>query len=272
MKFSEMSTREQVLVLLVGVTVLLLLYGVLRLKPGLAELEDMQASIKKTQENIKNSKIPDLPAKSAEKLRAEMQKMDADLPKMKQENQAALARLAPPDSQELQIRISELARKNLLHIRDRRPYDGLSTALASGPSATDISRMSAKDAKRAQNRIDREMKKAMREGRKPVTPGTAPVAQEKKTEVVKKSLDDFTTPPPGSLHDLAVNLNANSAAKRPLQQFVLEGDFRSLQRFIADLEQLPWLVSVIKLDITVNGKEPPPGLPQLLTATLVLVL
>ena len=86
------------------------------------------------------------------------------------------------------------------------------------------------------------------------------------------AFDEIKNPPAGGIHDLPALIASMPSGKRPLQRLVIEGDFRGLQRFIAGLEQLPWAVSVVKLEVAAIGKEPPPGLPQQLSAILVLVL
>lgn len=270
MNFNKMTPREQTLTLVVGLAALLVAYGLLRLKPALAEMDEKRASMVSLQAAIKNTKIPDPPAKTADVWRDELKTIEQDLPALREESKTVLERLAPADSPDLQIRISELARKHLLSIRDRKPYDGKASVVAPG-GQTAGREMSALEKKRAQKRIDRAVRQAMREGRNPAEVTAPPkVEAAPKTALEQKGFDTFTNPPPGSLHDLTTTLSTDAAAKRPLQQFALEGDFRGLQRFIADLEQLPWLVTVVKLDVAVAGKEPPSGLPQPLLATLVL--
>lgn len=264
----KMSPREQTLALVVGIVVVAVLYGSFRLKPALAEMDELRASITETDKRIKTTKIPDPPAKDAEALRKEMQVMEKEIPQLKEDAKSLLSRLAPADSQELQILISDLARKNMLQIRERLPYDPAKSA-----SVEIVRREDAQASALALRRADRAMRKAMREGKKTAqaTPATSS-KPEPSVATVKLAFDEFKNPPSGSLHDLPTRFASAGNDKRPLQRLVIEGDFRGLQRFIAGLEQLPWAVSVVKLDVAVIGKEPPPGLPQQLSAVLVLVL
>lgn len=268
MNLSKLSPREQLLALIVGVVVVLTLYGLLRLKPALAEMDNIRASITDTDKKIKTTTIPDPPLKSAEVLRREMKDMEAGIPQLKEDSKSLIARLAPQDSQELQILISDLARKNQLQIRERLPYDPAKAVAAPVPRREDMqaSKLTQKRAKRAASKAMRTGKAAPQE-KKVIAKKTGQT-----TELAKMAFEDIKNPPLRSLHDLPSTMSGNESLKRPLQRLVIEGSYRGLQRFIEDIEQLPWMVAVLKLDVAATGKEPPPGLPQPITATLVLSL
>lgn len=264
----KMSPREQLLALVVAVVVVLTLYGLFRLKPALAEMDELRGQIAELDKRIKATTIPDPPAKSADALRLEMQTIEKEIPQLREDSKSLLSRLAPTDSQELQILISDLARRNQLQIRERLPYDPAKAA--ANPI---ISRADLQASKLARKKAQRESSKALRLGKPVPEQKKASTDKPKKNdEPIRLAFDDIKNPPPGSLHDLPALIASATSDKRPLQRLVIEGDFRGLQRFIAELEQLPWAVSVVKLDVASIGKEPPPGLPQQLSAILVLVL
>lgn len=266
MNFSKLSPREQVLALLVAVAMLLMLYGLLRFKPGLADLESMRKDSAAIQAKISSTKIPEPPAVSIEDMKKELETVSADITRLQSEVAGVQSRFAPFDSQELQIRLSEIARKSLVRIRDRKLYIQ-NPGVAGAKTNTNANSKAAREQRKAALKA---AKQAAKTG-KTASGKTEP----KKMEPAPAALplfDSIKNPLPGGLHDLPALLVADGAAKRPLQQLVIEGDFRGLQRFIAELEQLPWLVSVVKMDVAISGKEPPPGLPQPLTATLVISL
>lgn len=271
MNFSKWSQREQLFAVVVLITAVLLLYGLLRAKPGIENISKLQAEVGTTQEKINKLVIPDPPLESVEELNTAIEETTRGILERKSEVDVIAGRFAPIDSQELQIRISEIARKNMIRIRDRKPYTGVNSANASTrPTRT----LGTKAAKRQKVLARQAARKA---AKKAATGATKPQKTEVKQSNLpdtqqKLSFEEIMNPPKGSLHDIAELLQQDSQLKRPLQQIVVEGDFRGIQRFVMELEQLPWLLSVVKMDMAISGKEPPASLPQSLTATLVISL
>lgn len=269
MNFSKLSPREQTLALMVALVMVGMLYGLLRLKPALADLEALHSDTKGMEAKITATEIPEPPDTSPEDLKKETEAINAQMAALMAEVEAMQSRFAPADSQDLQIRISEIARKSLVRIRDRKAF-GIATGVG-GASPNSVGGL--KQAKKERKAARRAAKKAAQEAKSGKKPAIA--SPEKKVADAANPvtpLEEIKFPEPGGPHDMASLLSTDGKTKRPLQQLVIEGDFAGLRNFLAGLEQLPWLVTVVKMDVTVSGKEPPPGLPQPLTATLVISL
>ena len=64
----------------------------------------------------------------------------------------------------------------------------------------------------------------------------------------------------------------NGQMERPMQHLTMEATFAGLAQFIAELEQMDQLVTVVQLQMMPVPQSPPPGYNQRITATMVLAL
>jgi hypothetical protein len=59
---------------------------------------------------------------------------------------------------------------------------------------------------------------------------------------------------------------------RPLTRYVIEGDFQKIQQFIFSLDDLPWQVTVLRINISKSAMPVPIGMAEYLDVDLVLAL
>jgi len=133
--------------------------------------------------------------------------------------------LAPLDSQELKVRISELARDSGIRIRINE------------------------NLKPAAIRVQKKQKKK----RGQVTP-------EAKEIIPPLTAGWITRLSPGSMFE------------RPLQRIEVDGNYLSLRRFVHGLDEMPYQVTVVRMNIDKLPLQPLRGMSQLLKAELVLAL
>ncbi|HOY87315.1 MAG TPA: hypothetical protein PLJ94_04610, partial [Methylotenera sp.] len=70
---------------------------------------------------------------------------------------------------------------------------------------------------------------------------------------------------------LASTVN-NLKTSRPFQQYTLKGRYFDVLNFVNALQNFDRQVTVIKVDIFATNQTPMPGVPQPITATLILAL
>lgn len=257
MKLSKLSPRDQVVLTGLLLLIITMFYGLLRYLPATRAVKETQAEIVTKQNSLKTIKFPDAPKRKVADVEQEQATISKEIPEL-QESLKTIQASASTDPQEIQIRISDIARNLGVRIRDRRPYGGTNSTVGPARPPGKIDRR----AERAQQRA------VLRAARAQAAAPTAKIADSADTPI-----DELLNPPKGGLHDLVARLtNEKNEQIRPLQLLVIETDFRGLQRFIGELEGLSTPISVINLDISVAGKDAPQGMPQPLTAKLVIAL
>ncbi|MDP2152687.1 MAG: hypothetical protein Q8J66_03390 [Methylotenera sp.] len=260
MNLQKLSLREQVLSALVLIVFIVGGYSFLRFVPAYKATLVMQAAILKSQTNLQNTEIPEMPDEDFDEMEDRLNDLTQSVNLLKASSATIESRFAPEDSQELRLRISELARQHGVRIRVSEAFQ----ASASSQSAASGGAVPQVDAKRAARKAQREAERAARLARA----GKAPAKVEvKKEEAVQQQI----VIPSEALGWLA-RLEVGSIFHRPLQTVSVEGDFQGIRNFIRGLEQLPWQVTVVKLDIAVIAADMPPGIAQPLSAQLVLAL
>jgi hypothetical protein len=243
MNLRNISTREQVLIFLVLVTFIGGSYGLLRYRPALVALAELKASNLTTAEHAKNAVIPDEPTDDPDELEAEIADAEKMLEIMRGSFSALEQRLAPDESQELRLRISDLANNAGVRIRENVPY-----LLASAVGAN-------AQAPAAKSNLTRRAQKAARKagGGRLGTAGAVTGAAPLPGELSYRLLNDLETP-------------------RPFQRVSIEGNFYQVQHFIDGLNQLPSIVTVTQIKIELSAQTPPAGFPQPLLVTMILAL
>jgi hypothetical protein len=156
---------------------------------------------------------------------------------LKSQSDSAERRLAPLDSQLLIVDISRVARNAQVHVRVNEDYKALPAAVASANPLPAGKKARKKQAAQA---------------------AAAPAPAE-------------PTMPPLSSGWIA-RMSAGSAYARPLRRLEVEGSYMALNRFIHDLDALPFHVAVLRISIEKMPVLSMPGYPQALLAELVLAL
>lgn len=250
MNLKQMTLREQALIF---VTVLVIAgggYGLFRAKPALKAIADLRTQTEATQKRLQTEMLPEVPIEDIDRLDKRLAEARKAFEQRKLEAAEVEMRLAPMDSQELQLRISDLALDCNVRIRMKQAL-----VLNAGVQAA-LSGATPGMSKRAKRRAAR----AARQPAAAVQPQARPVAP----------LASTTQAPAGGIHDLMSQMAIGAEFQRPMQTLTLEGQFEGVQQFIQGLDSLPWLVTVLQLEMeAVKMQEGQRG-PQFITAKLVL--
>ncbi len=247
MTFDKLTTREQVLIFIVIATFVGGGYGLFRFVPQLKVQAELRAAITKNQERIKYPKIPDEPFEDIDELKEKLAELETEFSEVKLTLANAEKSLAPTDSQDMVVKISEVARATNLRVIESVPY---LVAKKDGSNAA-VKTNQPKLSKRAQRLADRAARKRARAAGGDPVQNTANGGIPKEGELIYRLVNDLETP-------------------RPFQRIAVEGSFNDLQKFIKAIRSMPWLATIVKLDIDVAIQTPPPGMPQPLTARMLV--
>lgn len=223
MKIKQLNKREKLMAGVIISIVLLSGYGYLRFEPRLSGIDRLTAQKDGTLNRIATLEIPEEPLESMEQLKLELDDLEKALQAIEENSQQIEAQLAPVDSQELKLRISELARDSGIAIKINEVF-----------------------------KVD------------PITP-----SQNSNRETDKQNNKEIL--PPFELNWVK-KLAPNSMFHRPLQRVVIDADYTSLRRFIHGLDNLPYRVTVVRINIEKLDYAPLRGMSQLLKTELVLAL
>ncbi|WP_305908873.1 hypothetical protein Q9L42_008480 [Methylomarinum sp. Ch1-1] len=117
MKRSNLNNREQLLSALVIVAIVAGAYGLLRYRAVDERIEHLQKSTESMQKRLLKARIPDEPLENVEGLTAQLDDLERAMALVRDQAELMELRLAPFDSQELKVRISQLARDSGVRIR-----------------------------------------------------------------------------------------------------------------------------------------------------------
>jgi hypothetical protein len=242
MNLRNISTREQILIFIVALTVVAGGYGFLRYRPALKALAELQASNITTADRAKNAVIPEVPIEDPDELKEAFADAETELAATQLSMTDVEQRLAPIDSQELRLSISDVANNAGVRIRENVPYLVQRTAKAA-----------AGDVAPARKLSKRQQRAAARAGG--VAPAGAAVvaAAPKDGELIYRLVNDLDEP-------------------RPFQRMSIEGNFSQIQRFVNELGKLTSMVTVAQIQIDLSAQTPPSGYPQPLVVTMILAL
>jgi hypothetical protein len=172
-------------------------------------------------------------------MQRDIREAEASLARIQGGMHAVDERLAPADSQELKLRISGLAQQSGVFIIENKAF--VPAALLQSSAAAP-----ARKSKRAR--------------RAAAAAAAAAPAQS-------------TIPSP--LHEsdgLVARMSPGTPLHRPMQQLGMEGDFEGVRNFIQGLDRLPWQVTIVQFKLEAKPVDPPAGMPQRLSANLILAL
>lgn len=234
MRLSNLSNREQLLSALVIVAIVSGLYGLLRYRPVDERIGQLQKSAESTQKRLLKARIPEEPMENVEGLMAELDDLERALALVRDQAETMQQRLAPFDSQELKVRISQLARASGVRIRSNEKLQP--------PAQSETNKNKNKNNKRVRKK----------RGKSPVKPKEPLILPETSGWIARMS--------PGTMFH------------RPMQQIELEGSYMAIRKFVHGLDDLSYQVTVLKLQIEKLPLVSPAGYPQALLAKLVLAL
>ncbi|MDP1659213.1 MAG: hypothetical protein Q8L73_07660 [Methylotenera sp.] len=248
MAFDKISSREQVLIFIVITTFVAGGYGLLRFVPQTKQLAELQATVKVNQDKIKNPNFPDEPTEDTEDLKDKLEDLENVMVNVRANLEALEKNLAPTDSQEMVLKISEAARASGVRVIENVPYlvqrkDGETANQANKP----------KISKRGQRKLDREARKKALQTGSGAAAGSANGGIPKEGELIYRLVNELET-------------------SRPFQRISVEGSFADLQKFVQSVRTMPWQATIVKLDIDVAIQTPPQGMPQPITARMIIAI
>jgi hypothetical protein len=223
-----MSSKQQLIWGLSIAIFVLALYGFVRFWPEVKDIQGINFSAKKTQQKILKNRLRDEPGDDLEQLLNKIKDQEKAMALTKANAENIIDRLAAFDSQELKVRISQLANKSRVRIKSNEVVNNL-----------------------------------------PHSINLQPTSKKKKKTTNPVISDDVLLPESSGW---IARLSPGTMLHRPMQRLQLEGTYQSIQQFIFGLEQLPWQVTVIQLQMQKMPSESPVGYAQLLSAQLVLAL
>ena len=228
MNIRTMTNKQQLIWSLSIVLVTVLLYTFVRFLPELNMINALQSEVKSTQKKLAKQRKKKAPSENLDQLLAQIHDKERAIAVNKDHAAQLESRLAAFDSQELRLRISQLASQSQLNIKTNQ---AVRTFAASNKVAQ-------------KNSKNKKSKNALNTGNT-VLPST---------------------------HSLMSRMAPGTMLYRPMQRLTLHGYYSNIQSFIYGLDNLPWQVTVVKLNLKKMPVMPPAGLRQLLSAEIVLAL
>ncbi|PHS25894.1 MAG: hypothetical protein COA83_04320 [Methylophaga sp.] len=232
MTLSKLKQTEQILLATVIVVLILGAYSLLRFIPENKTIVTLQKQAERTAIKLQTARIPDEPEQDVEELLHQLDEQEQVLALINTMADNTTQRLAPFGSQQLMVRISELARTTRMRIRSNEAYQAINRARAT------------------------KFKSSLKSKSRP------------KARVVTTEVDAILP----ENYNWIDRMSAKTMFHRPIQRLVLEGDYQSLRAFIHGLEGLEWQVTVVQLNIELMPAAPMRGYAQLLRSELVLAL
>jgi Tfp pilus assembly protein PilO len=241
-KRPDLSNREQLLAALAIVAVIACAYGFLRFLPANKVIADLTQNVEATRKRLQTAAIPEEPVEDLDQIVAQLEDQERALAATRSQAEAIEQRLAPFDSQDTIVEISQLARETQVRIRVNEAMKV--QPQGNVPAETGKNKKTSK--KNAKNNAKNKAKPAEDSQNQPlILPETA---------------------------GWIARMSPGTAFHRPIQRIELEGSYTAIRQFIHGLDALPYQVTVLRLKI---GKSPalaPAGYPQTLVSELVLAL
>lgn len=250
MAFEKMTSREQVLVMVVLGICVLGAYGLMRYVPQTKALGDLSKALEGNKAQIKNPKFPEEPDEDVDELQEKNMGVSSELEALLNAMETEEKKLVPvAENQDMLLKISEAARAAGVKVIESLPY--IVQRKNGDVSAVNKQKVS----KRVQRKIEKEARKRARKAgaSTSVSGSSTQGAVPKEGELIYHLVNDF-----------------NEA--RPLQRISVEGSFKDLQTFLQAVGNMQYQATVVKLDINVKIQTPPQGMPQPLMARLIIAM
>ncbi|NOV28945.1 hypothetical protein [Methylomonas sp. ZR1] len=241
MKLPPLSKREQWLSALAIGVIVIGGYAWLRWVPANREIGQLQQTAEATDKRLRTAEIPEEPDEDVERLKSQLAEQERLLAAIKEQSDSVEKHLAPDDSQFLIVNISKVARDAQIHVRANEVFKAAVSSNAAPVAAAP-----------ATTKKSRKNKPAAATPAAPTTPITAVIPPLSAGWVARMS--------PGSL------------LERPLRRLEVEGTYLALNRFIHDLDRLPFQVAVLRISVERMPVLAMPGYPQSLLAEVILAL
>ncbi|CAG0955102.1 hypothetical protein MTYP_00413 [Methylophilaceae bacterium] len=256
MNLNKVTLREQLLVLVTVVVIIGGIYGGLRFYPANKAIGEIRANTEMMDKAIRTGKIPDEPLDDIDTLKRELAELEQELLSSRNMVTGVERRLAPADTTEIRLMISEVARKALVRITANEEYRVMLPAPAQATGTAPATKAAAGNAprKRLGDAAKRRLRNAQRAGAAGLGGsgmGVATVNPDQTTDLVRK-------------------LAINGTMERPMQRYTMEGTYAGMMRFIQGLEQMEKMATIVQFQLGTLPQSPPPGHNQRLSASMVL--
>jgi len=231
-KLAKLKQSEQILIAITLFVIIIGAYSVFRFVPKYQDISAQERSAAKTERKLLKARIPNEPDQDAQQLLSQLDDQEHAMALISDMADSVQQRLAPLDSQELRVLISQLARDLKVRITTNERIEGKAPAL----------------------------KMVAQKKRKKKNQKTANANEENKNIALPATYSWLDRMAPNTLYH------------RPLQRIELVGQYRRIREFIQELDNLPWQVTVIRMKIEKQSITPLRGYAQALKAELVLAL
>lgn len=252
MNLSKMTLREQMLVLVATIVIVGGAYGVFRFHPANKAIADLAKNTEMMDSAMRTGRIPEEPFENIDDLRMELHALEDELTEAETMIAAVERRLSPEDTTEVRLAISEIARKARVRISINEAYR---VTVPAPIAAAGSKALNAPKPRRMGDAAKRRLRNARRSSASSIgnVRGVMNVSPEQATALIRK-------------------MAINGPMERPMQHLTMEGTFAGVTQFIADLEQMDQLVTVVQLQMMPVPQPPPPGYNQRLSINMVLAL
>ncbi|MBD9362787.1 hypothetical protein [Methylomonas fluvii] len=241
MKLPPLSKREQWLSALAIGVIVIGGYAWLRWVPANREIGQLQQTAEATDKRLRSAEIPEEPDEDIERLKSQLAEQERLLAAIKEQSDSVEKHLAPDDSQFLIVNISKVARDAQIHVRANEVFKAAVSNNAAPVAAAPVT---------------------AKKSRKNKPAAVAPAATAAPIAAVI---------PPLSAGWVA-RMSPGSLLERPLRRLEVEGTYLALNRFIHDLDRLPFQVAVLRISVERMPVLAMPGYPQSLLAEVILAL
>lgn len=247
----RLSPRTQLIIVIIVSLLILAFYGNQRVLPKYNELSKTSQRLTRDKQHVAAPVFPDIPIDDVELLKEKSETLGTKLSLLNEQFSSLEGSLAPIDTQDALLKISQTARTAGVRVIESVPYI-------------------------VQRRLSKKEKLAQNASKKPVN-----IAEQRKARNERKKARRLTKKLglanatigaktiEGELMDRLVN---GLDEARMLQRVSVQGTFANLKKFIQSIQALPWQITVVKLDMNINTQTPPRGVPQPLTAKFIIAI
>lgn len=250
MRFKNLPQKYQWLLIACVLLCFFVVYAKARLIPFYQEVAAQGKQLDIDRKLLKAPNIPEEPYEDSTFLAGELSELKKELAGVAGQAANLEQRLAPVDSQDVLLKISEVARSSRVKVVQNLPYLVQRRVMIDVQTGQPTNKKMSKAEERAQ--LKKLRQQAKRAKKNAAQFGGVVGAITREGELMDKMVNDF-------------------AEARPFQEVKIEGTFDNLKTFIQSMQAMPWQVTIVKLDIDViQVQKAPQGLPQLLSAKMIV--
>lgn len=254
MSLSQLSSKKQLLILLVMVLFLMGLYVKFRMISAINDVGALSKQLKVDETLLYNPNVPEEPLEDIDSLEDKVAELDAELENLTAQSANLGNSLPEINSQEVMVKISEAARASRVRIVSNVPF--LVKRRASLGPKTAVTESNKKLSAAEQRLQDRAARKAMQRARRQAArsgigsaTGVGVLTQE--GELMDKLVNDFDE-------------------ARPMHEIKIEGTYQSVKSFIEALQGMPWQITIVKINYRLLGQSAVQGYPQPLLVEMII--